>query len=159
MSRRHTVFSIAAVLTLVADQLTKAWARAALPLGRPVGFLGGVWDWELSYNPGSAFGLFNNVDSAKFFLSVVGIAACIAIVVILHKSKDNHSWGAAAYGLIFAGALGNVIDRLLFGKVTDFVLWHFHEHRWPQFNVADAALVAGIIILVLDIGKKKEPKK
>lgn len=159
MSRRHTIFGIAAVLTLIADQATKAWARGSLPLGRPVGFLGGVWDWELSFNPGSAFGLFNNIESAKIFLSVVGIAACIAIVVILHRTKDDHAWGSAAYGLIFAGALGNVIDRLIFGKVTDFVLWHWRDHRWPQFNVADAALVAGIIILVLDIGKKKAPQK
>ena len=156
MPSRYRVFSIAAVLALLADQLTKVWARGSLPFGRPVKFLGGFWDWELSFNPGSAFGLFNTVDSARIFLSVIAIAACIAIVVMLKRSRDDHSWGAAAYGLIFAGALGNVIDRLIYGKVTDFVLWHAGEHRWPQFNVADAALVAGIIILVLDIGGKKK---
>jgi signal peptidase II len=155
MPSRYRVFSIAAVLVLVADQATKIWARGSLPFGRPVKFLGGFWDWELSFNPGSAFGLFNTVESARIFLSIIAIAACIAILVMLHKTRDDHPWAASAYGLIFAGALGNVIDRLIHGKVTDFVLWHAGEHRWPQFNVADAALVAGIVILVLDIGKKK----
>ncbi len=156
MPKRYTVFTIAAVLGVIADQVTKVWARSSLPFGRPVKFLGTFWDWELSFNQGSAFGLFNTVDSARIFLSIVAFGACIAIIVILHRSRDDHAWGAAAYGLIFSGALGNVIDRVLYGKVTDFVLWHIGEHRWPQFNVADAALVAGIIILVLDIGKKKE---
>jgi signal peptidase II len=155
MTSRYRVFSIAAVLALIADQATKVWARGSLPFGRPVKFLGGFWDWELSFNPGSAFGLFNTVESARIFLSIIAIAACVAIVIMLHRSRDGHAWGSTAYGLIFAGALGNVIDRILYGKVTDFVLWHAGEHRWPQFNVADAALVAGIIILVLDIGKKK----
>lgn len=155
MPRRWTVFSIAAVLSLVADQLTKVWARGALTFGQPTRFLGTFWDWELSFNPGSAFGLFNTVESAKIFLSVVGLAACVAILVIVQRSKDDHPWGAAALGLIFAGALGNVIDRLIFGKVTDFILWHVGTYRWPQFNVADAALVVGVIILFLDIGKKK----
>jgi len=155
MPRRFRIFSIAVVLTLVADQLTKWWARDALSTGRRAEFLGGFWDWELSYNTGSAFGLFNTVDSAKIFLTLVGIAACIAILFIVRKAPDARGWNAAAYGLVFGGALGNVIDRLAFGKVTDFVLWHAGEHRWPQFNVADAALVVGVIILFLDIGKKK----
>jgi signal peptidase II len=159
MPRRWTIFSVAAVVLLAADQLTKLWARAALVFGQPTKFLGTFWDWELSYNPGSAFGLFNTMESAKIFLSIVGVGACIAILVILHRSRDDHGWNAAALGLIFSGALGNVIDRLLFGKVTDFVLWHVGSFRWPQFNVADAALVVGIAILVLDIGKKKEPKR
>jgi len=157
MPRRYTVFTIAALLTLVADQLTKLWARG-LPYGRPVPFLGSFWQWELSFNPGSAFGLFNNMASAKYFLSIIGIVACIAILFMLRRTRDDQAWGAAAYGLIFAGALGNVIDRILFGKVTDFVLWQVSFYRHPQFNVADAALVAGIIILVLDIGKKKEAR-
>ncbi len=159
MPRRYRIFAVAVALTLVADQLTKSWARSALLLGRRVPFLGAFWDWELSYNPGSAFGLFNTVDAAKIFLTIVGLAACVAIVFIVRKASDDRGFNAAAYGLVFGGALGNVIDRLAFGKVTDFVLWHVGEHRWPQFNVADAALVVGVVILFLDIGKKKPAAK
>jgi signal peptidase II len=160
MSRRVRIFSIAAVLTLVSDQLTKLWAREALEYGHaPVPFFGGFWSWELSFNTGSAFGLFQSVGGARWFLTIIGFIACGAILYILRKTENDRGWIAAALGLVFGGALGNVIDRILFGKVTDFVLWHVRDFRWPAFNIADAALVAGVIILFFDIGKKKEPKR
>jgi signal peptidase II len=159
MARRYVIFSIAAVITLIADQITKVMARAELALGHPKPVIAGYWEWELSYNTGSAFGLFNSTSGARIFLSLIGVVACIAIVVILKKSEDHRGWNAAALGLVFGGALGNVIDRLIFGKVTDFILWRAGNLRWPQFNIADAALVVGVVILFLDIGKKKEGRK
>ena len=72
MPRRLWIFSLAAVLTLAADQLTKLWARGALVYGRPVPFLGSFWDWELSFNTGSAFGLFQSVNGARWFLTGIG---------------------------------------------------------------------------------------
>jgi len=157
MSRRYVAFTVAAAITLVLDQITKWLARANLVMGDAKTVISGYWDWELSYNTGSAFGLFNDTSGARWFLTGIGLAACIAIIFILRKS-DDRAWNAAALGLVFGGALGNVIDRILFGKVTDFVLWKVGTFKWPQFNVADAALVVGVIILFLDIGKKKEPK-
>jgi signal peptidase II len=159
MPRRYVIFTVAAVLALVADQITKIIARAELVMGHPVPFLGSFWSWELSYNTGSAFGLFANTPGARIFLTLIGIVACVAIFVILRKSEDHRGWNAAALGLVAGGALGNVIDRVLYGKVTDFVLWQIQDvYRHPQFNVADAALVVGVVILFLDIGKKKEKK-
>jgi signal peptidase II len=83
-----------------------------------------------------------------------------AIVYILaRKTTDDRTFATLALGLIASGAIGNVIDRVLYGKVTDFVLWRYGEHRWPQFNVADAALVVGVIILLIaDFGKKDDKK-
>lgn len=159
MKRRYVIFTAAAVLTLVADQITKVMARAELVLGHPKVVIPGFWEWELSYNTGSAFGLFNTTSGARWFLTVIGIVACIAILFILRKSEDSRGWNAAALGLVFGGALGNVTDRVLYGKVTDFILWKVQSYKWPQFNIADAALVVGVIILFLDIGKKKEQKK
>jgi signal peptidase II len=150
--RRYVIFTVAAVLTLIADQITKVMARADLLMGHPVPFVGSFWAWELSYNTGSAFGLFNSTSGARVFLSLIGVVACVAIVIILKKSEDHRGWNAGALGLVF-------IDRIAFGKVTDFILWKAGSFRWPQFNVADAALVVGVIILFLDIGKKKENKK
>jgi signal peptidase II len=157
MSRRYVFFIAAAAFTLIFDQVTKYMARANLVMGDAKTVIAGYWDWELSYNTGSAFGLFNDTAGARWFLTVIGLGACAAIVWILRKS-DDRAWNAAALGLVFGGALGNVIDRILDGKVTDFVLWKIHTYKWPQFNVADAALVVGVIILFLDIGKKKAPK-
>jgi signal peptidase II len=158
MARRYRIFTIAAALILIADQVTKAWARAALSYGQAKPVIDGYWEWELSFNTGVAFGLFSSVSGARIFLSVIGFIACGIILYILRKS-DDRAWNAAGLGLVFGGALGNVTDRILFGKVTDFVLWKVQDFKWPQFNVADAALVVGVIILFLDIGKKKEPTK
>ncbi len=158
MSRRVQFFGVAALLTLLSDQLTKWWAREELAFGHPVPFLGSFWDWELSYNTGSAFGLFQSIGGARWLLTIVGFIACGAIVYILRRTPDERGWIAAALGLVFGGALGNVIDRIAFGKVTDFVLWKVGTFRWPAFNIADAALVAGVIILFFDFGKPKAEK-
>jgi signal peptidase II len=160
MALRYRVFAVAAALTVLFDQLTKWWARKELVYGRPVTLIPNVWDWELSYNQGSAFGLFNSMEAARIFLSVVGIIACVYITYYMAKKvHDDQKWLSAALGLVWGGALGNVIDRIIDGKVTDFILWHWKEHRWPQFNIADAALVAGVIILFFDIGKDQKRHK
>ena len=160
MALRYRVFAIAAALTVVFDQLTKWWARKELVYGRPVTLIPNIWDWELSYNQGSAFGLFNNMEAARVFLSIVGIAACVYIAYyVAKKVYDDQKWLSTALGLVWGGALGNVIDRIIDGKVTDFILWHWKEHRWPQFNIADAALVAGVIILFFDVGKDQKRHK
>src|SRR5262245_56790586 len=96
MPRRVWIFSIACALTLIADQLSKIWARGALVYGRSVPFLGSVWDWELSFNTGSAFGLFQSMGGARMLLTVIGIGACVAILFILRKTADDRGWIASA---------------------------------------------------------------
>jgi signal peptidase II len=158
-ARRYVLFTIAAVLTLAGDQLSKAVARANLVVGHPVPFIDGVWGWQLSYNTGVAFGLFRTTEGARILLTLVGLVAAIVIVVVLRKMEDR-AWTATALGLVFGGAVGNaLIDRLAFGQVTDFILWRVGSHRWPMFNVADAALLVGVLLLFLDIGKKPAKKK
>lgn len=157
MARRYKLFLIVASLTLLFDQLTKWWARASFTETQPpVKFLGSFWSWELSYNTGSAFGLFRDIGGARIWLSIIGVIACVAIVMILRKGKDNQKWMTTALGLVAGGAIGNVIDRIAMGKVTDFVVWKAGSYTWPAFNVADAALVAGVAILFLDVGKEQK---
>jgi signal peptidase II len=163
MSRRYVIFSVVFVISLVADQVTKAWARG-LGLER-VPVLPPYWYWELSFNTGAAFGLFRDTPGGRIFLSIIAIAAFFAILYILaKKTTDDRKWATTGLGLIASGAVGNVIDRIWAGKVTDFVLWMIPDvYRHPQFNVADAALVVGVAILLFsDLGKKddeKEPRK
>jgi signal peptidase II len=160
MPVRYRIFSIVAILGLVADQLTKMWARGNLAPGKPQAWFS-LWSWDLSFNPGSAFGLFSSQAGARWALTIVGIVAAIAILVMLAKRNDGERWLAAALGLVFSGALGNVIDRLLYGKVTDFISWHVGTTKWPTFNVADAALVIGVVLLffVMPSEKSKKEKK
>lgn len=157
MHRRYRIFAIAAVLALIADQATKAWARSTLTLGHKIEFLGSFWGWDLSFNRGSAFGLFNTQTWGRWLLTLIALAAGVAIPYYVSKERDDYTWGHVAFGMLWAGAIGNVIDRIWFGVVTDFIAWDVEawNFRWPRFNVADAALVAGIAILFLGLGKKK----
>jgi len=182
MPRRWKLFLLVAMITMVADQASKFWARDALPVqptfhaaanqpcpipeaivsGVCVGVkdtvIAGYWDWRLSFNPGSAFGLFHSQGGARIFLSVVGVLALAAMVWMVKKARDDQKWLIWALGLVAGGAVGNLIDRVYYGVVTDFVLWHYKTHEWPVFNVADVALVIGVGIMLFvsgDDGKKR----
>jgi signal peptidase II len=149
---------IVAVL-LALDIATKEWIRANLPLG---GSFPEVWQLNIVHiqNTGSAFGLFTN---QAFLLSAVAIAGLVVVLLFFKYLKDLGFMGGLALSLIFAGALGNLIDRLRFGYVTDFLyvrLWG--DVFWPAFNVADSAITVGAILLAFvalnSLGKKHEPK-
>jgi signal peptidase II len=192
MPRRWKIFLLVAFLSLVLDQATKYWARHSLPTegadcslipekiadhscgakhetpccyGKAVPVIGGYWDWRLSMNPGSAFGLFHSAGGARIFLSLVGILAVGGMAWMVKKAKDSQRALIWALGLVAGGAVGNLIDRIYFGVVTDFVLWHWKDAaEWPVFNVADVVLVVGVGLLLLDVGKegktdKKKPAK
>lgn len=190
--KKWVVFLIVAVLSLVADQATKIWARDALPVargdrsaapcvvpddmkfvhvdgeardrppachGEAVPVLGGFWDWRLSMNPGSAFGLFSSQELARIGLSVVGIVAVFGMLWMLRKSRPDQRVLHWALALVAGGAVGNLIDRIYFGVVTDFILWHYKHHEWPVFNVADVVLVVGVGLMFIDIQKEGRREK
>jgi signal peptidase II len=181
-SPQWIVFFVVGVISLIADQITKIWARGALPTfghgsgsggacvipddivarmcqGKSVPVVDGFWDWRLSMNPGSAFGLFSSQNGARVFLSIVGIAAVIYMLFMLRKSRPDQRVLHIALGLVASGAIGNLIDRIYFGVVTDFVLWHVHDHEWPVFNVADVVLVVGVGLMFIDIQKENKREK
>jgi signal peptidase II len=157
-------FVVVTVLTAIADQLTKAWALGALTIGAngravAVPVIDGLWDWRLSFNTGSAFGLFHGATGARIFLSVVALAALAAMAWMVRQTRDDRRLALAALGLVAGGAIGNLVDRVLVGKVTDFVVWKLKGHEWPAFNVADVALCVGVGLLLLDGGGEKPPAK
>jgi signal peptidase II len=150
-SKKYGVFSTVFLASLVADQWTKVWARDALkPLHHAMVVVEGYFDLSYSENTGSAFGLFQGLSFAPYLLFGVGAIALVVIVAFLRKVRPDRLRIAAELGLLAGGAVGNIIDRVRFGRVTDFVVWKVHAHQWPTFNVADAALVVGVIALLLD---------
>jgi signal peptidase II len=160
MSRRYKLFLIVAAIAFAADQITKIWARAALEYGAPATkVIENFFELRLSFNTGAAFGLLSGTTGARVLLTLVGVIACGVIVLLLRKARDDQPWTTWAFGLVAGGALGNVVDRALFGKVTDFIVWRWYEREWPTFNIADAALVAGVLILLLDVGKEQKREK
>lgn len=149
---------ILAGIILVLDQLTKHWAMEVM---RPMG----VWetpfytpqrieilpflDMVMAWNRGVSFGIFNNGgDWNAVILSTLSVGICIALVVWMKKA---HSLPVAlGLGAIIGGALGNVIDRIRFGAVADFIDVHAMGWHWPAFNLADSAITVGAIVLILD---------
>src|SRR5439155_15593889 len=139
---KYVVFGITFALTLIADQVTKIWARASLqPRRQPIVIIDGFFDLRYSENPGSAFGLFRDFEYARFLLLGIGVVALVVIFSFLRRVKPERVRVAAELGLLAGGAVGNIIDRVLYRRVTDFILWKVQTHEWPVFNVADAALV------------------
>lgn len=162
MAPRWKLFTIVGLVALIADQVTKLWARGALPTitipdgriyGRPVPVIENFFDWRLSFNPGSAFSLFGEMSGARVFLSVIGVVAVLGILWMVRQARSDQRRLVWALGLLAGGAVGNLVDRIYFGVVTDFVVWKYHDTEWPTFNVADVALVIGVGLLFLDMIK------
>jgi signal peptidase II len=112
-------------------------------------------------NPGSAFGLFGSLGAevTRVLLSVVGIAAVIGMVYMLRKSRPDQKILHWALALVAGGAVGNLIDRIYYSVVTDFILWKYKTHEWPVFNIADVALVVGVGLMFIDIQKENKREK
>ena len=147
-----TVGLTVAVVFVVLDQVTKVIAENVLHPGRFVPWLGSDVGWQLVYNPGGAFGL-----PAPSWIFLV-VTVLVVVIVVRTLPRTASLWQAAAYGLLLAGALGNVIDRLVReggpdapafggGEVVDFVAWG----SFPRFNVADSAITVGFALLVLTL--------
>ncbi|HSN25507.1 MAG TPA: signal peptidase II [Kofleriaceae bacterium] len=145
MSRRAGLFFGVIFLVITGlDQGSKAWAHG-LPLGAREPVISGYWDWELAYNPGAAFSSF---PGGTWLLALVAGVAVVAIGLIAARTPPDHTWKLAGLAALGGGALGNLIDRVKDGAVTDFIRWHVHDHWWPIFNVADAALLVGAGLLL-----------
>jgi signal peptidase II len=127
--------------------------------GEAVTVVDGFWKWRLSMNPGSAFGLFSSQTGARVGLSVVGIIAVFGMLWMLRKARPDQAVLHWALALVCGGAVGNLIDRIYYGVVTDFVLWHYKTHEWPVFNIADVVLVIGVGLMFIDIQKEGRREK
>jgi signal peptidase II len=160
-SRRDIlIFLIIVTLIVALDQFSKQWIRNNIPLGGSLPAMGQLTIVHVQ-NTGSAFGLFT--DQA-FLLSIVAVAGLVVVLLFFRYLKQLGLAGGIALSLIFAGALGNLIDRLRLGHVTDFIyvkLWD--NFYWPAFNVADSAITTGAILLAIvalcTLGKKHEPEQ
>lgn len=150
-----------AAITLLLDQLSKWSALANLQLGVPEEVLP-FMNWLLLFNPGAAFSfLAQGSGWQRWFFTGIGLAASIYIIYLLRKNLGDKllCW---ALSLILGGALGNVLDRIMYGVVVDFIDLHYANWHWPAFNIADSAICigAGLIIwaeLRKSFGKSSQP--
>jgi signal peptidase II len=131
--------------SLAIDQATKALVIAnAAFVGSGIDVFAG-FNLVLVRNPGISFGMLGNVP--WWALTAIGLVICGVLAALLWKT--DYCLEATGYGLIMGGALGNIIDRLRFGAVTDFLDFYYGDLHWPAFNLADTAVVSGAAVLVL----------
>lgn len=147
MMRRLGLGIAAAVVVL--DRLTKWAALARVEGGEPVLALAPFFNLVLVENPGITFGLLASQSSWVAWV-LVAVAAAIAAALVAWLGRVERAWLAAAIGLVLGGAVGNVIDRVRYGAVVDFLDFHLAGYHWPAFNLADSAIVVGVGFMILD---------
>lgn len=152
LKTKYGILAITVILTLVIDQWTKHLVHVSFRWGESVDVIKNIFALTYVRNSGAAFGLMHRAPAwfrDPFFI-VVPVAAMIVIAVLFIKLKDDQKGTAWSLSLILGGAVGNLIDRLRFGYVIDFLDFHWKEvYHWPAFNVADSCIVVGVSLMFL----------
>jgi len=152
------VLAVAAVV-VVLDQIVKAIVMARLLVGVPVTIIDGLLSFTLVMNPGLAFGLLGGLPAAwRWLVALLSIAALLILArVAVRVLAEGSRLDTLAIGLVFGGAVGNLIDRARFGAVVDFVDVYYRNFHWWAFNVADSAITVGVALLAIRlVGKPSE---
>ncbi len=139
---------LAGVLVLL-DQISKWVVLGTLQPGE-TRYVAPFWNWVLTFNPGAAFSFLSDAGGWQrwfFTLLALGVSGWIVVMLRQHRNEFRLS---LALTLVLGGAVGNVIDRLRFGAVVDFIQWHVAGYYWPAFNLADSAICLGAALLLLD---------
>ncbi len=152
---REVVLSLSfiSLSVVLLDQITKLLVLKYLPLYTRIEIISGFIDITHVRNPGIAFGLLRNFGNQYQIISLFIITAIslFLLLVILTQTTSDDRFQTISLSLIFGGAIGNLIDRFRFGEVVDFISVHWQNlYYWPSFNVADAAISAGIILFLFD---------
>jgi len=142
---------LTAVVVLVLDLVTKHLALERLPPSRPVQVIDSFFSLTLVMNPGLAFGMLAGTPAGwRWLVALLSIGALTVLAVVgLRMLPTGGRFTPLALGLIFGGAVGNLIDRSRFGAVVDFLDFYWRGYHWPAFNVADASISVGVVLLAL----------
>lgn len=179
MKSRALLIGLVGLLSVALDQGVKWWARSSLcaepcetkltrialahPCCRttaPIVLIPNYLELDYHENPGSAFGLLRNVPGARYILIAVGVAALILVWRMVRRVERWQRVANVGFALVAGGAIGNLLDRLYLGRVVDYVVMHWQRRFvWPAYNVADAALVVGVAMLILVLGRRPEPAR
>ncbi|MFC2056591.1 signal peptidase II [Chloroflexota bacterium] len=144
----NVVFFLTALLVVAADQFSKIWIRSNLDVGQSLPETG-LFRLTHIYNTGAAFGLFQDQSFSLAIVAFIGIVVVPLFVFLAphHFPFLDTKLGKLALGLVFGGTIGNLVDRLRFGYVTDFI----DIGIWPTFNIADSTVTVGVILLLYSL--------
>ncbi len=142
-------------LIIVLDQASKLWITSHFAYGESLAVLG-IFNLVLVHNTGAAFSFLHDAGGMQRWLfSIIAIVVSVWIVWLLRRHSAQTLF-ALALSLILGGALGNLIDRIAYGYVVDFLHFHWNEHYFPAFNIADSAITCGAFLMILDSFKERK---
>ena len=141
---------VLSIVVIALDQLTKWWVLTSLPEYTAIPVIEGFWNWYRTYNTGAAFSFLAGAGGwQKWFFTILAFGISAVLAWWLSRTPRSDWRTALPFALVIGGAIGNVIDRQIHGHVVDFIQWHWQEHYWPAFNLADAAIVGGAVGIAL----------
>ena len=144
------VWLVLSAVVIGLDQWSKQWVMGSLPEYTAVPVVDGFWNWYRTYNTGAAFSFLSDAGGwQKYLFSALAFGISGLLAWLLARTPRADWKTAVPFALVIGGAIGNVIDRLVHGKVIDFIQWYWQDFHWPAFNIADSAIVAGAIGIAL----------
>lgn len=160
MKKNIIIFVLGVIVVVALDQITKAAIVAKFFIHESYPIIDGFFNLVYVMNPGAAFGFLANTSAIFRYIFFIGITALVILLIIYYilKSKSQNMFTVVSLTLIFAGAVGNLIDRVRFGAVVDFLDFYIRSWHWPAFNVADSAISLGAVLMIwgMIIQRKEE---
>jgi signal peptidase II len=155
------VYTFLLIVVLVLDQSSKFWIVSNFSLYEMREMIPGFFNLVYVTNKGAAFSMFASIESPvrHYFFVLVNGGAVIGLTIAAFKMRSDHLLYRISFALIGAGALGNLIDRLRFGAVIDFLDFYITTYHWPAFNVADSSICIGVALLFISNIMSGSPKK
>jgi signal peptidase II len=155
---RRLPYIALSVAVLALDQWSKYWAATRLQFGPDVEVIPGLLRFVYAENPGIAFSLFNSgAQTTRWALAAFSIVAACFVAVLAARASAEDWRLQTTYGLLFAGIVGNLVDRMRTGRVVDFIDAYAGAYHWPTFNVADSAITVGAVLLAVEM--LREPRE
>jgi signal peptidase II len=148
---------IVSATVIALDQLTKHIALAELQPYAPHAVIPGLLNWTLAFNTGAAFSFLHDAGGwQRWLFSALAVTVSAVLIVWLHRLPRSDWRTALPLSLVIGGALGNLVDRVRFGHVTDFIEVYYGQWSWPAFNLADSAICVGaVLLIVFGLGHRK----
>ena len=161
MKRKYIILLIVFCILLALDQGTKRVIEHSFPLHQIREVMPGFFAITHVRNTGAAFGLLAGLPAAATIFVIISLMAIVLILAYFRWIKEQEVWTPLCLSLVLTGAVGNLIDRFRLGSVIDFLDFQYRGWHWPAFNVADASITIGVILLAIKIlwGEKKETKE
>lgn len=159
MKFKYTILLLVTSFVLLLDQATKIYIDRTMDLHSSITVIENFFNITYMRNKGAAFSFLASFSYRLPFFLFVSAVAVIVILVVMRRLREDQKFTALCLSLIFAGAVGNLIDRVRLGEVIDFLDVHWYQHHWPAFNVADSAICVGVFLLAIDMFIEEKRQK